>query len=156
MEPDVRLFVRRLCFPSLCEWTANALARLRGCAGSSDGTMLAYDTSPLSSWTSLFNWRGMFKFTIKCRRASALQKVSFKVAYFTFSLWNVYSTMKNIVLALLAHLSRRLTRWAYSIPMVRRPSVVRRLSSVVRRPSSTLSNLNISKASWPILIKFYV
>ena len=29
---------------------------------------------------------------------------------------------------LLAHLSRRLTRWAYSIPMVRRPSVV-----VVRR-----------------------
>ena len=35
----------------------------------------------------------------------------------------------------LAHLSRRLTRWAYSIPMVRRPSVVRRLSSsvVVRR-----------------------
>ena len=31
----------------------------------------------------------------------------------------------------LAHLSRRLTRWAYSIPMVRRPSVVR------RRPSSS-------------------
>ena len=32
----------------------------------------------------------------------------------------------------LAHLSRRLTRWAYSIAMVRRPSVVvRRLSSVV-------------------------
>ena len=31
----------------------------------------------------------------------------------------------------LAHLSRRLTRWAYSIPMVRRPSVVRRTSSVV-------------------------
>ena len=35
---------------------------------------------------------------------------------------------------LLAHLSRRLTRWAYSIPMVRRPSVV-----VVRRsPSSSV------------------
>ena len=33
----------------------------------------------------------------------------------------------------LAHLSRRLTRWAYSIPMVRRPSVVRR-----RRPSSSV------------------
>ena len=32
----------------------------------------------------------------------------------------------------LAHLSRRLTRWAYSIPMVRRPSVVR------RRPSSSV------------------
>ena len=33
-------------------------------------------------------------------------------------------------LCLLAHLSRRLTRWAYSIPMVRRPSS----SVVVRRP----------------------
>ena len=33
----------------------------------------------------------------------------------------------------LAHLSRRLTRWAYSIAMVRRPSVV-----VVRRPSSVV------------------
>ena len=33
--------------------------------------------------------------------------------------------------AFLAHLSRRLTRWAYSIPMVRRPSVVRHPSSVV-------------------------
>ena len=33
------------------------------------------------------------------------------------------------ILILLAHLSRRLTRWAYSIPMVRRPSVV-----VRRRP----------------------
>ena len=33
----------------------------------------------------------------------------------------------------LAHLSRRLTRWAYSIPMVRRPSVV-----VRRRPSSSV------------------
>ena len=31
----------------------------------------------------------------------------------------------------LAHLSLRLTRWAYSIPMVRRPSVRRRPSSVV-------------------------
>ena len=33
----------------------------------------------------------------------------------------------------LAHLSRRLTRWAYSIAMVRRPSVV-----VCRRPSSVV------------------
>ena len=42
-------------------------------------------------------------------------------------------------LPFLAHLSRRLTRWAYSIAMVRRPSIV------VRRPSSsssTLSNLD--------------
>ena len=46
----------------------------------------------------------------------------------------------------LAHLSQRLTRWAYSIAMVRRPSVVvRRLSS----SSSTLSNLYISEANWP-------
>ena len=53
--------------------------------------------------------------------------------------------------AFLAHLSRRLTRWANSIPMVRRPSVV-----VRRRPSSssTLSNLNISEAIWPILIRY--
>ena len=36
---------------------------------------------------------------------------------------------------ILAHLSRRLTRWAYSIAMVRRPSVV------VRRPSSSSSTL---------------
>ena len=50
----------------------------------------------------------------------------------------------------LAHLRRRFTRWAYSIPMVRRPSVRRRPSS------STLSNLNISQGSCPILIKFYV
>ena len=54
-------------------------------------------------------------------------------------------------LRFLAHLSRRLTRWAYSIPMVCRPSVV------VRHPlSSTLSNLNISEAIWPILIRYYM
>ena len=45
--------------------------------------------------------------------------------------------------SLLAHLSRRLTRWAYSIAMVRRPSVVvrrRPSASVVvrRRPSSSV------------------
>ena len=37
-------------------------------------------------------------------------------------------------LLFLAHLSRRLTRWAYSTPMVRRPSVVVRR----RRPSSVV------------------
>ena len=47
----------------------------------------------------------------------------------------------------LAHLSRR---WAYSIPMVRRPSIVR------RRPSSTISNINISATSGPIATKFYL
>ena len=38
----------------------------------------------------------------------------------------------TVTIAYLAHLSRRLTRWAYSIPMVRRPSIV------VRRPSSVV------------------
>ena len=42
---------------------------------------------------------------------------------------------------LLAHLSRRLTRWAYNIPMVRRR---RRRPSSFHPSSSTLSNLNIS------------
>ena len=53
------------------------------------------------------------------------------------------------VIQFLAHLSQRLTRWAYSIPMVCR-------LSVICPSSSTLSNLNISEASWPVLIKFYV
>ena len=51
--------------------------------------------------------------------------------------------------ALLAHLSRRLTRWAYRIglePASVRPSV---------RPS-TLSNMNISETSRPITTKFYL
>ena len=44
----------------------------------------------------------------------------------------IFVMMKGIEKTLfLAHLSRRLTRRAYSIPMVRRPSVVRRPSSVV-------------------------
>ena len=54
------------------------------------------------------------------------------------------------------HLSQRLTRSAYSIPMVSRSSSV---VIVIRRrhpSSSTLSNLNISEVSWPILVKFYV
>ena len=38
----------------------------------------------------------------------------------------------NTLYSFLAYLSRRLTRWAYSIAMVRRPSVV------VRRPSSVV------------------
>ena len=36
------------------------------------------------------------------------------------------TVVKNSGVQFLAHLSRRLTRWAYSIAMVRRPSVVRR------------------------------
>ena len=45
---------------------------------------------------------------------------------------------------LLAHLSRRLTRWAYSIPMVRRPSVVRR----GRPPFQTWISLKPVGQSW--------
>ena len=45
---------------------------------------------------------------------------------------------------------------AHKVLIVYQWSVFRRTSSVVRRPSSTLSNLNISEASWPILITFYV
>ena len=37
--------------------------------------------------------------------------------------WSTYNG-ENCVSTFLAHLSRRLTRWAYSIAMVRRPSVV--------------------------------
>ena len=44
----------------------------------------------------------------------------------------------------LAQRSQRLTRWAYSIARLRRSSV-----------SHPLSNKNISKTIWPILIKFY-
>ena len=57
------------------------------------------------------------------------------------------------VLALLAHLSWRLTRWAYRMglePASVRPCV---------RPSvraSTFSNMNISETSKPITIKFYL
>ena len=50
---------------------------------------------------------------------------------------------------ILAHLSRRLTRWAYRMglePASVRPSV---------RPSK-LSNMNISETSWPITTKFYL
>ena len=39
--------------------------------------------------------------------------------------------------------------------MVRRPSSVRRMSVVVRRPF-TISNLFSSETSWPIEAKFYV
>ena len=48
-------------------------------------------------------------------------------------MWWVHDQQSNMATGLLAHLSRRLTRWAHSIPMVRRPSVV-----VRRRPSSVV------------------
>ena len=46
----------------------------------------------------------------------------------------------------LAHLSRRLTRWAYSIPIVRRPSVV------VRRPSPSVVHTFKLKYLWSQLV----
>ena len=55
-----------------------------------------------------------------------------------FFLMNVSLLLKELIFDFLAHLSRRLTRWAYSIAMVRRPSVV-----VRRRPhfqSKKISN----------------
>ena len=60
----------------------------------------------------------------------------------------LHLTVSNLInagirLLLLAHLSRRLTRWAYSIPMFRRPSVV------VRRPHfQTLISLKPDGQSW--------
>ena len=54
---------------------------------------------------------------------------------------------------LLAHLSRRLTRWAYRMglePVSVRPCVCARVRA------STLSNMNISKTSRPITTKFYL
>ena len=51
----------------------------------------------------------------------------------------------------LAHLSRGLTGELIGYPWMRRPS-----SSVVRRPSSTFSNIFSSDTTWPIKAKFYV
>ena len=67
------------------------------------------------------------------------------MAFIAISLDILIKVLQKRFLSFLAHLSQRLTRWAYSIPMVLRPS-----------SSSTLSDFNISEASWPILIKFYV
>ena len=61
----------------------------------------------------------------------------------------------NRIIRFLAHLSRRLTGELIGYPWIRRPSV-RRPSSSVRRPSSTLSNIFSSETAWPIKAKFYV
>ena len=52
--------------------------------------------------------------------------------------------IKSESIAFLAHRSRRLTRWGYSIARIRRPS-----------SSSKLSNKTISKTSWSVSVKFY-
>ena len=54
-------------------------------------------------------------------------------------------THKQIAKHFLAHLSRRLTRWAYRMGL--EPAFVR---------ASTLSNINSSETSRPITIKFYL
>ena len=55
----------------------------------------------------------------------------------------LYFPVQRKTTLVLAHQSRRLTRWAYSI------------ASGWRLWSSTLSNNYISKTSWPILVTFY-
>ena len=54
----------------------------------------------------------------------------------------LYSRFQRLFLA---HLSRRLTRWAYSKPMVRRPSVVRSRPSVVRRRPSVVHTFKLDQ-----------
>ena len=63
------------------------------------------------------------------------------IFYEIIHLNNILETSKGVQVAFLAHQSWRLTRWGCSI--ARLPS------------SSTLSNKNISKTSWPNLVKFY-
>ena len=59
----------------------------------------------------------------------------------------------NISAAFLAHLSRRLTRWAYRMGL--EPASVRACMRPCVR-ASTLSNMNISETSRPITTKFYL
>ena len=59
--------------------------------------------------------------------------------------WHEAAHLLKNVSQFLAHLSRRLTRWAYSIAMVRRPSVVVRRR---RRPSSVVVRTFKLKYLW--------
>ena len=97
------------------------------------------------AWLRLLNWKQiiimLLIFKIGRSNLSGHVYIIFLVVLLIFK---VSRNNLSDHVYVLAHLSRRLTRWAYSIPMVRRPS------------SSTLSYLNISEACWPILIKFYV
>ena len=117
-----------------------------------------FDFGPLVSmahlyvfWNEIWPWHIGLRWAIVALWATCLG-VSEYLGNLRYSVhFFVSDTILQHLLNFLAHLSRRLTRWAYSIPIVRRPSVVRR-----RPSSSTLSNLNISEASVPILITFYV
>ena len=69
----------------------------------------------------------------------------YTVCHFVCIFWTNYSVVNRscsnfrMITAFLAHLSRRLTRWAYSIAMVSRPSVV------VRCPSSVVDDVHTFK-----------
>ena len=76
--------------------------------------------------------------------------------HFFMSLHSTLSRLHHRLPNLLAHLSRRLTGELIGYPWIRRPSVRRPSASVVRRPSSTFSNIFSSETAWPIKAKFYV
>ena len=67
-----------------------------------------------------------------------------------------FSVLRSIFDNFLAHLSRRLIGELIVYPWIRRPSVVRRPSSVVRRRRPQCSNIFFSETAWPIKAKFYV
>ena len=82
----------------------------------------------------VFSWRGSF-------------------VYFSIRKQNG-THFKYLSMALLAHLSRRLTGELIGYPWIRRPSSVRP-SVVIRRPF-TFSNIFSSETAWQIKSKFYV
>ena len=80
--------------------------------------------------------------------------IFFKLCWCSFLVWRCACYMHILLLLFfypfLAHLSRRLTRWAYSIPMVRRPSVV-----VVRPSSSSVVHTFKLEYLWGQLANLY-
>ena len=74
-----------------------------------------------------------------------------------FQCYRAFGSGEGDFLRFLAHLSWRLTRWAYRMglePASVRPSVRASVRPCVR--ASTLSNMNISETSRPITTKFYL
>ena len=80
---------------------------------------------------------------------SALVKMLIFSTHSMKYIWYSPKKSKCPLCIFLAHLSRRLTRWAYRMGL--EPASVR---PCVR--ASTLSNMNISETSRPITIKFYL
>ena len=68
------------------------------------------------------------RFKIAVLRQKPANTWKYELLFERSSVCNSIWYYSNNITVLLAHLSRRLTRWAYSIPMVHRPSVI------VRRP----------------------